>query len=162
MARRRALGRPWAAFHAAAGSQAGSPPFSPLRRPPSPPIGAYRRLVSVPIGNDGVAFPAIFTAAGVATCFAGPAGIGTVWEPAQASVSTSVGQLDPAQVVIYQGPAALPQYQVAAAAFGGGNQIALGGVQLVPGWFVWAVWTGGTPGATAYLTVTGAKQALTQ
>lgn len=162
MRRRRGLGYPFAAMHGAAGSAAASPPLRPLRRPPSPPMSAYRRVIWVPIGNDGVAFPAVFTAAGAAQCFAGPSGVGTIWEPAQAGLSTTVGPLDPAQALVFVGPLPLPQYQIAPAVLGGGNQVALGGVQIPPGWFVWAQWSGGTPEATAYLVVTGAKQALTQ
>ena len=41
------------------------------------------------------------------------------------------------------------------------SQFGLGGAALAFGWFVYAVWTGGTPGATANLRVTGVKTALT-
>ncbi len=157
---RRIRGVPPGFLHSAAGSWRGAPPFAPLRRPPSPPIGAYRTLVDVPIGNDGIAFPALFTAAGAAQAFAGPSGIGTSWEPSQAAVYTSLGPNDPALATVFVGPLPLAQYQVASFLLGGGAQVPLGGVQLVPGWFVWAVWSGGTPGATAFLNVTGAKKAL--
>lgn len=147
-------------MHVAAGSaRAGR--GGPLLRPPSPPIGAYQRLVSVPIGNDGIAFPVTFTAAGTAVAFAGPSGVGTSWDPAQASIYTSLGALDAATATLFVGPLPLPQYQAAALLAGGGAQVGLAGYSLVPGWLVWAVWAGGTPGATANLYVTGVKKALT-
>lgn len=121
---------------------------------------AYGRSIVLPIGNDGIAFPAMFTSSGTATAFAGPSGVGTVWEPAQAAIYTSVGQLDPALATVFAGPLANPQFQIAALLAGGGSQVPLAGLVLTPGWFIWAEWTGGTPGATAFLNVTGRKHAL--
>ena len=118
-------------------------------------------MLDVPIGNDGIAFPVVFGAGGLAQAFAGPSGIGTSWEPSQAAIYTSVGPLDAAVATIFVGPLPLPQYQVASSLAGGGAQVALGGVTLVPGWFVWAQWSGGTPGSTGFLNVTGLKHALT-
>jgi hypothetical protein len=123
-------------------------------------MGDYQTLIETIIGNDGIAFPVTFSGAGGATAFCGPAGIGTSWEPAQASVYTSVGPLDAAQASVFMGPLAVAQYQVASALAGGGAQIPLGGITLVPGWFVWCVWTGGTAGELGYLTVSGTKKAL--
>jgi hypothetical protein len=118
-------------------------------------------MVEVPIGNDGIAEPVTFSAAGGAKAFCGPSGVGASWSPAQATVSTSVGPLDVAQVAVYIGPLPLPQYLLISQIAGGFSQIPLGGVQLDPGWFIWAVWTGGASGEIGYLTVTGLKQALT-
>lgn len=59
------------------------------------------------------------------------------------------------------GPGAVAQYAVTASLAGGASQFGLGGAALAFGWFVFAVWTGGTPGATANLRVTGVKTALT-
>lgn len=131
-----------------------------LRRPPSPPIQDYRHLIQVPIGNDGIAAPVLFGAAGTATAVVGPSGVGASWQAAQANAYTSVGALDPALVAFYFGPLPIAQYQVAANLQGGGAQVALGGTTITPGWFIYAVWTGGTPGATAYLYVTGGKTVL--
>ena len=159
---------PAAAMHTAAGSAAAARYSSgPLRRAPSPPIGAYQRLSTVPIGNDGIAFPQLVNGSGLALAWAGPAGIGTRWQAAQAAIYTSVGPADPAQAAVYVGPlptgalSALPQFQVASFLSGGGAQVPLGGVELEPGLYVYAIWTGGTPGALAYLNVTGVKTALT-
>lgn len=157
MARRRL---PAALLHGAAGSWMHSPRHIVLRRPPSPPIGAYWRDVTVPIGNDGIAAPVTFGAGGTAQAFCGPAGIGASWEPVQASVYTSIGALDGALATVWVGPAPITQYQVAPFLAGGGSQVPLSGYVLVPGWFVWCQWTGGTPGATGFLNVTGSKHAL--
>jgi hypothetical protein len=149
-------------LHAAAGSQAGSPRFAPLRRPPSPPLARYMRPVTVPVGNDGIALPVTFTAAGTAQAAAGPSGVGCTWSLDQASIYTSVGPLDAAQAALYVGPLPIAQYQQASSLAGGGAQVALGGITVDPSWFVWVLWTGGTPGALAYLLVTGAKTVLAQ
>lgn len=157
---RRVRGIPFGYLHPAAGSQRGSPPFNPLRRIPVPPIGDYQTLIETIIGNDGVAVPALFSAGGVAKTLCGPQGIGASWEPVQAAIYTSVGALDPAQATVFQGPLPISQYQVAVSLQGGGDQIPLGGLTMVPGWFVYCVWTGGTPGALGFLTVSGTKKAL--
>jgi hypothetical protein len=149
------------AYPAAAGTWRASQPNAQLLRPPSPGIEAYTRQATVPIGNDGIATPVSFPASGTAQLSVGPSGIGASWAPVQANAYTSIGQLDPSAVTIYVGPLPVAQYEVAQSLSGGGAQVALGGVTLVPGWFVWAVWTGGTEGATASLYVTGAKTVLT-
>lgn len=149
------------ALHAPAGSwQAAGQRFTVLTRPPTIPISAYQRLVTVPIGNDGIAVPATFSAAGTAVCVVGPSGVGASWTPAQANAYTSLGQSDPSTVSVFAGPAAIAQYEVVASQLGGGAQVALGGAILVPGWLVWAIWSGGTPGATANLYVSGTKTVL--
>lgn len=159
MARRRSIPAAW--LHSAAGTWRGAGHAGPLLRIPSPPVDWYRRIIDVPIGNDGIAFPTTFSGAGVARVQAGPEGIGTWWDPVQAYAYTSVGQLDSALVSFYVGPAPTGQYQVAANLTGGGAQVALSGHKLMPGWFVFAVWANGTPGATAYMIVSGDKTALT-
>lgn len=124
------------------------------------PLAAYRTRVDVDLGNDGIAPQATFTAAGTAKAQVGPSGWGTSWALDQASLSTSVGALDPAQCTLFVGPLAIAFYQVVSGLAGGASQFGLGGVGLDDGWFVIAQWTGGTPGAFAYLRVTGIKTAL--
>lgn len=126
------------------------------------PVQAFRNRVDVDLGNDGIAPQVPFSGAGTATAQIGPTGWGVSWALDQAAVSTSIGALDPALCALYAGPLAIPFYQVTNSLAGGGSQFGLGGVGLAQGWFVWAVWTGGTAGAFAYLRVTGVKTALTQ
>lgn len=147
---------------APAGSWRASGRFVKLRRPASPPLIVYQQIATVPIGNDGISVPITFTAAGTAQAQVGPSGVGAAWQPAQANLYTSVGLLDPATAALFVGPLPLAQYQVVGALQGGGAQVALGGVTITPGWFIWVQWSGGTPGALAFLYVTGQKTALVQ
>jgi hypothetical protein len=130
------------------------------RRIPVPPDHLFSRQVTVDLGNDGIAYQVTFTAAGTATASVGPSGGGDVWSLDQVSVSTSVGQLDASQCTVYVGPQPLAQYQIAPTLSGGGQQFGMGGAGLGYGWFVWALWTGGTSGAFAFLRVTGNKTVL--
>jgi hypothetical protein len=125
-------------------------------------IETYQRLIDVDVGNDGIAQVATFTAAGTAQAQCGPSGLGQSWSLDQAYLSTSVGQLDPAQCSLYVGPLALQPYLVTQGLGGGGSQFGLGGIGLSGGWYVYALWTGGTSGAQALLRVTGTKTALVQ
>ena len=97
---------------------------------------------------------------GTATAQVGPQGLGQSWSLDQCYLSTSAGQFDTAQCVVYVGPLALPQSAVTGSLQGGSSQFGLGGIGLADGWFVWAVWSGGTPGSLCYLRVTGAKTVL--
>jgi hypothetical protein len=159
---RRRRGLPVVYITAPAGSwRAAGDRLVKLRRIPSPPVQAYNQLVTVPIGNDGISFPVAIGAGGTARTQVGPSGVGSSWSPSQANAYSSLGQLaDPSTVSLYVGPAPIQQYQVAANLLGGGSQFALGGVTLTPGWYVWAVWAGGTPGTIVYLIVSGDKTAL--
>jgi hypothetical protein len=137
----------------AAGAQA--------RRIPRPPDHLFDRPVTVDLGNDGVAPQVTFPASGTVTALAGPSGGGDSWSLDQCFLSTSVGQLDAAQCIVYVGPLPIAQYAVTGSLAGGGSQFGLGGIGLSFGWFVYAVWTGGTSGAFGYLRVTGNKTVLT-
>jgi hypothetical protein len=130
------------------------------RRIPVPPIGAYVNPVTVDLGNDGMAPNVLFGAAGTAQALVGPSSGGDLWSLDQCYVSTSVGQLDASQCAVFSGPLPLAQYGVTASLAGGASQFGMGGIGVPFGWFVYAVWSGGVPGATAYLRVTGTKTVL--
>ncbi len=134
---------------------------SALARVPVTPDHRYVIPVTVDLGNDGMAPVATFAAAGTATALAGPSSSGDVWSLDQCSVSTSIGPLDAAQCSVFAGPLPLPQFLIAPSLAGGGTQFGLGGVGVPFGWFLYAVWSGGTPGATAFLRVTGVKRTMT-
>lgn len=153
--------RGWgAALHRPAGSQPAT--WSPaLRRIPVPPDHLYAIPVTVDLGNDGMAPQVTFSGAGAATAVVGPSGGGDTWSLDQCFVSTSVGQLDAAQCSVFAGPLPLSQYAVTGSLAGGGSQFGMGGVAVPFGWFIWAVWTGGTAGAFGFLRLTGVKTVLT-
>lgn len=132
-----------------------------MRRIPSPGNELYTREVTVDLGNDGMAPQVVFAAAGTAQAFCGPQTGSEAWSLDQCFLSTSAGPLDPAECTVYVGGLALPQYAVTGSLSGGQSQFGMGGVQVPNGWFVWALWTGGTPGSVAYLRVTGVKTVLT-
>jgi hypothetical protein len=132
-----------------------------VRRIPSPDVRTFSRLVTVDLGNDGMAPLATFGAGGGAEALAGPSAFGESWSLDQCFLSTSVGPLDAAECLVYVGPGVAAQYAVTGSLSGGGSQFGMGGVGLTQGWFVWAVWSGGTEGATASLRVTGTKTVLT-
>lgn len=129
------------------------------------PQHQFDRPVSVDIGSDGVAQVATFGAGGTAYGFCGPAGLEESWSLDQCYLSTSVGQLDGSQVIVYVGPymgpaGAIQQYSVTGSLSGGSSQFGLGGIGLEDGWYVQAYWTGGTTGALAQLRVTGVKSVM--
>lgn len=132
-----------------------------IRRIPVPRHEDYVNPVTVDLGNDGMAPQVTFTASGTAQAFIGPSSGGDLWSLDQCSISTSVGALDPAQASFFAGPLPLPQYLIAGSLAGGQSQFGLGGVAVPFGWFGWALWTGGTPGAFGFLRLTGVKTVLT-
>jgi len=134
-----------------------------ILRPATVPQGAYQTPQTVDLGPNGTATPVPFTAAGAGTTQVGPEGVGESWACDQAQVSTSLGQLGSTSTcTLYAGPAAIDAYQIAANLVGGGTQFALGGIQLVVGDYIWAVWAGGASGEVGSLKVTGSRTALTQ
>lgn len=127
--------------------------------PPTVPVEAYTRRVSVPIQVDGQA-AGVIPASGKLTLQVGPQGVGARWAPDQAGIATSVGAADSSTCAVFAGPAALAPWGVAQSYAGGGDAIGLAGITLQPGEFVFAVWSGGTPGSSAQLKVSGTKTVL--
>lgn len=121
------------------------------------PVRHYTRLISVDLGSDGVAPVATFNGAGVAQAQVGPTGLGNTWSLDQCFLSTSIGQLDAAQCIVFIGPLPTPELAITGSLQGGSSQFGLGGTAVQVGEFVIAQWTGGTAGAFAFLRVTGTK-----
>jgi hypothetical protein len=137
-------------------------PGSPGSRRLTPvPNSMYVNQITVDLGNDGMAPQATFSGAGTAQALVGPNGSGDLWSLDQCFVSTSVGQLDTAVCTVYVGPLPLANYAVMGSLNGGGSQFGMGGLGCPFGWFVYALWTGGTPGATTSFRVTGTKTTYT-
>ena len=87
----------------------------------------------------------------------GPYGPGEVWTPSNVSVICSSNASE-AQCKVYAGPAATPSYFKDITVDGStGDATDKCNLPVPKGWYVWAVWTGGDPGATATLNVDGTK-----
>jgi hypothetical protein len=148
------------AYPAAAGTWRASSGFTKVTAPATVPPELYRNPVSVPIGTAGQQSTPVLSDK-TAVLQAGPAGVGASWALDQAGIATSVGAADTATCAIYAGPQASAPYLVAQSYAGGGDAIGLAGYTLLPGEFVWAVWSGGTPGSLAQLKVAGTQTVLT-
>lgn len=95
---------------------------------------------------------------GNATAQLGPTGPQETWTPSNVSVicSTNVSE---AVCKAFAGPSASPAYFKDITVDGStGDATDKCNLPIPKGWFVWAVWTGGDPGATATLNVDGVKQ----
>jgi len=99
----------------------------------------------------------VLDANGNGTAEVGPLSFGEQWSNLTAAVRASTNT-DEAICSTYAGAAATPGYFAGATTWGstGDSTTNLPTVQV--GGNVFAVWTGGDPGATAYLTVTGTKR----
>ena len=124
----------------------------------SAPVSLYTQ-VSDTLAITGAQGLAVIGASGTATISVGPAGLGTVWYPASAVVSTTTGQLDTSTCNIYVGPAGYPT-TLQGSVYSGNGVVSLAIPAMSPGLFIVAVWTGGTTGSTASLNVTGTMTAM--
>jgi hypothetical protein len=104
---------------------------------------------SIPVTLDG---------SGNGTAQLGPQGKGEVWHPANAHVSVSTN-IDEAQCRVYVGdqPTANNFRDGTLSGSTGDSTDRVGADEVRLGRFVWAVWSGGDPGSTATLNVTGSK-----
>jgi hypothetical protein len=117
-----------------------------------------RRIQSVPL--TGGQAQATVTAAGAAQCSTGPAGLGTVWYPAQATISTTTGAADNSTCQIFLGALGVNNLLVGQSYAGGGDTVALAVPSMTPGDLLIAVWAGGNPGDHATMNVVGTMDAL--
>lgn len=124
------------------------------------PLSAYRGKVSnVPLSGGSV--QGIVPASGVLSLTSGPQGAGTVWYPAQATVSTTTGVLDTSTCSAYLGSQGTPALLVGTVFPGGAGTISLAVPSMSPGQYLIFVWTGAHPGDTAGANVIGTQDALT-
>lgn len=127
-----------------------------------PPTAFFRRnlRMEVPIGPYGFAQGTI--AAGTVTLSLGPQGAGTSWDLAQVSVATTTGPNDTSTVAFFAQPtgAVAAPWQVGQSYAGGGDQLGLAGIKLVPGERLYAVWSGGHSGDVATMILTGVQTVL--
>jgi hypothetical protein len=124
------------------------------------PIGAYRgKYLGVPLSGGQV--QAQVPAGGALTLSVGPQGIGTVWYPAQATISTTTGPLDTSTCKIYLGTQGVPVALVATVFPGGAGTAALAVPPMTPGQVLIFQWTGAHVGDIAAANIVGTQDALT-
>lgn len=100
---------------------------------------------------------AVLDAGGNGTASLGPDGPQETWTPSNVSVLCSTNTAE-ATCKVYAGPSASPQYFKDITVDGStGDATDKCNLPIPKGWQVWAVWTGGDPGAVATLNVDGVK-----
>lgn len=158
--------RGWgAAFHPQA-SRRGTPQAyrpgwqgSGARRIEPVPISAYRgRLTGV--GLTGGQAQGTISGGGALTMSVGPQGLGTVWYPAQVTLSTTTGPLDTSTALVYLGAQGVP-ITLVATQYTGNGVVALAVPPMTPGQVLIVSWSGAHPGDTAALNIIGTMDALT-
>lgn len=125
-----------------------------------PPIQAYTgKVTGVPLTGGQV--QATVPAGGALTLSVGPQGLGTVWYPAQVTLSTSTGALDASTCQVFLGSQGVPVTLVGTAFPGGAATVALAIPSMAPGQVLILKWTGAKVGDTAAANVIGSMDALT-
>ncbi len=113
--------------------------------------------MQVPIGPEGTA-TVVLDSSGDGTAKVGPAGTREAWQPLVASVICSSNNSE-ARCRVYLGDSEAT-WRFIDGTLSGSTGDSTGNVAGLPvpfGRWIWAVWTGGDPGATATLTVNGTK-----
>lgn len=130
--------------------------------PPSVSLRQFTTPARVPVGPYGFA-QGIIAANGTCTLNVGPAGYRTAWELAQASIGTTTGANDTATAAFFAQPfgSPSPAWQVGQSYAAGGDQVGLAGIKMVTGEYLFVVWSGGHPGDTATLVLSGVQTVLT-
>jgi hypothetical protein len=117
-----------------------------------------RRLSGVPLtGGQG---QVILSSTGAGSLSLAPTGLGVVWYPVQATISTTTGVLDSSTFNLYLGPAGVPITLVGTLFPGGAGTVALAIPEMTPGQALIATWTGGHAGDLASINVIGTMDAL--
>lgn len=113
--------------------------------------------MNVPIRAEGTANVTL-NGSGNGTASVGPLTARETWHPENAHVSVSSANSE-ASCVIYVGDSALQRNQRDTTFTGSSGDASdkIGADIVKPPHKIWAVWTGGDPGAVATLTVTGSK-----
>lgn len=141
-------------------AQQGPPVLRKMWRPRSPSVLAYQTQAQSQIGGYGVG-SSLVSGAGTAIVQVGPSGLGTLWFPNQAVLSTTTGVNDSSTAIGYLGPPGnvaanilFQSYQAGADSQG----VAIPAMQ--PGDFITVVWSGAHPGDQATVRIIGTLQAL--
>jgi hypothetical protein len=130
--------------------------MQPIRRPA---VTAYTgRITGVPLTGGQV--QAKIPGPGTLTLSVGPQGLGTVWYPAQVTLSTSTGPLDTSTVNVWLGSQGVPVTLVGTI-FSGNGTLGLAIPSMSPGQVLICTWTGAHSGDTAAANIIGTMDALT-
>jgi hypothetical protein len=97
---------------------------------------------------------------GAATISVGPQGLGTIWYPQQATISTTTGAADASTCQIFLGALGVLTLLAGQSYAGGGDTIALAVPALTPGQLLIAVWAGGHHGDKCTVNIIGTMDAL--
>jgi len=118
-------------------------------------------------GTDGAVYSGTMSAVqqgsdSGAVLSVGPQGLGTVWYPAQVTISTTTGALDTSTALVYCGPpSVLTPATLVGTVYSGNGTVGLAVPSLSPGQVVTAAWTGAHPGDQAAVNIIGTMDALT-
>lgn len=146
-------------FHPQARRSGNSLRTIPVRQPITPvQIERYSgKVQGVPL-TGGQALGTV--ADETCTLQVGPQGLGTVWYPAQVTISTTTGALDTSTALIYAGPLQVASNLVGTIYTGNGTA-ALAIPPMTPGQTVIVAWSGAHNGDTCSMNITGTMDALT-
>ena len=133
---------------------------SGMQRTRQVPIGAYSQRITGIQLTGGQAQGKI-SGAGAATVSIGPTGLGTIWYPAQATISTTTGTADNSTCLIYLGAKGVPNLLVGQSYAAGADTVALAVPAMAVGQLLIAVWSGGNSGDLATINILGTMDALT-
>jgi len=125
-------------------------------RPRTASLDDYRGLQRFAIRTGEGTKTGIIPMSGKLTLSIGPEGL-NVWYATYAAISTTTGADDVSTAQAVIGPIGAGLSPGGQSYAGGGDSIGLGGQALRPGDYVTIVWTGGTPGDTAAVTVYGSQ-----
>lgn len=132
----------------------------PQWRPRSPSVLRYQTQADSQIGGYGVGQASV-SGSGAATVRVGPSGLGTLWYPQQAILSTSSGVADSSTAIAYLGPPGGVPANILFQSFSGGSDVQGIAVPVMqPGDFITCVWSAGHPGDVATLRIIGGLTAL--
>lgn len=122
------------------------------------PVQAYQgRISKVPL--TGGQAQGVISGAGKVTLNAGPQGLGTIWYPAQVTLSTTTGPLDSSTALMYLGSQGIP-ITLVGSVFTGNGTVALAIPSLSPGQTLIVMWVNGHAGDTAAFNIIGTMDAL--
>lgn len=118
-------------------------------------------ILNVAAGTAGSVYGAtVPPVAASLTLTAGPQGLGTVWYPAQVTLSTTTGPLDTSTATVYLGSQGVPGTLVGTV-YSGNGTVALAIPSMSPGQVLIVTWANGHPGDTAAFNIIGSMDALT-